>query len=282
VLLEIGRLREKTFRSIGEGTGKACDIDCFDQHYLHLFLWNHDARGVVGSYRIGLTDKILTHFGKKGLYTSTLFKFKNEFLTKFNSSLELGRSFVSTPYQKKFYALSMLWQGIFKFIINNPHYYILFGPVSISHDYHTISKNIIVKFLQDSKVDPELSRYVKAKHPTRHIKIKELENCSLHSSLPTVEHVTALVSELEKDGKGIPVLLRHYLKLNGTILSFNIDKHFSRCIDSLLVVDLKKTDIKLLKHFMGLEGFATFREYHSTHTHKSTQNNLNRTVFSLQ
>jgi putative hemolysin len=282
VLLEIGRLREKTFRSVGEGTGKACDIDWFDQHYLHLFIWDHYAREIAGSYRLGLTDKILTRFGIKGLYTSTLFKFKNEFLTNFKSSIELGRSFVSTPYQKKFYALSMLWQGIFKFIINNPHYHILFGPVSISNDYHTISKNIIVKFLQDSKVDPELSRYVKAKHPTRYSKIKELENCSFHSSLPTLEHVTALVSELEKDGKGIPVLLRHYLKLNGTILSFNIDKHFSRAIDSLLVVDLKKTDSKLLKHFMGLEGYAKFLEYHSTNAHKSPQNNLNQIVFSLQ
>jgi putative hemolysin len=262
VLLEIGRLREKTFRNVGEGTGKACDIDWFDQHYLHLFIWDHCAREVVGSYRLGQTDKILAHFGKKGLYTSTLFEFKNEFLKNLNPALELGRSFVSAPYQKKYHALSMLWQGIGKFIVNNSHYHILFGPVSISNDYHTISKNIIVKFLQDSKVDPELSRYVKAKHPVRNIKIKELESCSFHSSFPTIEHVSALVSEIEKDGKGVPVLLRHYLKLNGTILSFNIDNHFSRAIDSLLVVDLKKTDGKLLRRFMGAEGAAQFLYYH--------------------
>ena len=262
VLLEIGRLREKTFRDVGEGTGRAYDIDWFDQHYLHLFIWDHYAREVVGSYRIGQTDKILTHFGKKGLYTSTLFEFKNEFLKTLNPALELGRSFVSAPYQKKYYALSMLWQGIGKFITTNPHYHILFGPVSISNDYHTISKSIIVQFLQYAKVDPELSRYIKAKHPVRNIKLKELESCSFHSSLPTLEHVSALVSEIEKDGKGIPVLLRHYLKLNGTILSFNIDKHFSRAIDSLLVVDLKKTDNKLLRRFMGAEGAAQFLYYH--------------------
>jgi len=281
VLLEIGRLREKTFRDIGEGTGKACDIDWFDQHYLHLFIWDHHAREVVGSYRLGQTDTIVSHFGRKGLYSSTLFEFKNELLKTLNPALELGRSFVSAPYQKKYYALSMLWQGIGKFIITNPHYHILFGPVSISNDYHTISKNIIVQFLQDSKVDPELSRYVKAKHPVRNIKIKELEGCSFHSSLPTLEHLSALVTEIEKDGKGIPVLLRHYLKLNGTILSFNIDKHFSRAIDSLLVVDLKKTDSKLLKHFMGLEGYAKFLKYHSTNARKSSQENINQ-IFPMQ
>ena len=129
VLLEIGRLREKTFRDVGEGTGKACDIDWFDQHYLHLFIWDHRAREVVGSYRIGQTDKILTRFGKKGLYASTLFEFKNEFLKTLNPALELGRSFVSAPYQKKYYALSMLWQGIGTFITTNPHYHVLFGPV---------------------------------------------------------------------------------------------------------------------------------------------------------
>jgi hypothetical protein len=262
VLLEIGRLREKTFRDVGEGTGKTCDIDWFDQHYLHLFVWDHYACEVVGSYRLGQTDTILTHFGKKGLYASTLFEFKDEFLKALNPALELGRSFVSAPYQKKYYALSMLWQGIGTFITTNPHYHVLFGPVSISNDYHAISKNIIVQFLQDSKVDPELSRYVKAKHPVRNIKIKELENCSFHLSFPTIEHVSALVSEIEKDGKGVPVLLRHYLKLNGTILSFNIDNHFSRAIDSLLVVDLKKTDSKLLKRFMGAEGAAQFLYYH--------------------
>lgn len=281
VLLEIGRLREKTFRDVGEGTGRAYDIDWFDQHYLHLFIWDHYAREVVGSYRIGQTDKILTHFGKKGLYASTLFEFKNEFFKTLNPALELGRSFVSAPYQKKYYALSMLWQGIGKFITTNPHYHILFGPVSISNDYHTISKSIIVQFLQDAKVDPELSRYIKAKYPVRNIKLKELESCSFHSSLPTLEHVSALVSEIEKDGKGIPVLLRHYLKLNGTILSFNIDKHFSRAIDSLLVVDLKRTDSKLLKRFMGLEGYAKFLKYHSTSARKSSQENINQ-IFPVQ
>jgi putative hemolysin len=276
VLLEIGRLREKTFGDVGEGTGKACDIDWFDQHYLHLFIWDHSAREVVGSYRLGQTDTIRSHFGRKGLYSSTLFEFKNEFLKTLNPALELGRSFVSAPYQKKYYALSMLWQGIGKFITTNPHYHILFGPVSISNDYHTISKNIIVQFLKDSKVDPEFSRYVKAKHPIRNIKIQELESCSIHSSLPTTEHVSALVSEIEKDGKGIPVLLRHYLKLNGTILSFNIDKYFSRAIDSLLIVDLKKTDSKLLKRFMGVEGYTEFLKYHSTNARKSSQENINQ------
>ncbi len=257
ILLEIGRLREITFREVGEGTGKACDIDRFDRYYLHLFMWDQSRRAVAGAYRLGATDHILSRYGKQGLYISTLFRLKRSFPANLGPALELGRSFICSHYQKKYNSLSILWRGIGEYVARNPQYKVLFGPVSISNDYQSMSKDMMIQFLRDSRRDPDLARYVQARHPARNRKIRELhKNDEL-----TVEHVSALISGIEQDGKGVPVLLRHYLKLNGTILSFNLDKAFSRVIDSLLVVDLRKTDERLLKRFMGQDGYHRFRQH---------------------
>jgi putative hemolysin len=262
VLGEIARLREQTFREIGEGTGKAIDLDSFDEHYLHLFMWNRVAREVVGAYRIGQTDEILSRFGIRGLYTNTLFKFKNELLERLSPALELGRSFVCTHYQKRYNALALLWRGIGEFIARNPRYCILFGPVSISDDYHTVSKNLLISFLTNAKRHPSLFRYLVPRNPVRRGKLDGIDQHIFSDPCFTIDNVSALISEIEHDGKGIPVLLRHYLNLNGTILNFNLDKHFSRVIDSLVVVDLRTADPRLLRRFMGAEGYRHFSHYH--------------------
>jgi len=266
VLREIGRLRELTFREVQEGTGKALDLDRFDQHYRHLFLWNHGTEELVGAYRLGLADEILGTHGKKGLYTNTLFRFKPAFLARLGNAMELGRSFVRSEYQRKKACLSLIWRGIGEFIGQNPHYTILFGPVSISEEYHFLSKNLMVQFLRDKKLDPELSRYVRARKPHRMLggsKVKGVDRTALRSSLRTMEDVSALVSEIEADGKGVPVLLKHYLKLNATLLSFNKDKSFSNVLDGLIWVDLTRVEKRLLKRYMGETAFCAFTQYHA-------------------
>ncbi|MGH8580449.1 MAG: lysophospholipid acyltransferase family protein, partial [Gammaproteobacteria bacterium] len=146
VLQEIGRLRELTFRRVGEGTGKAADIDLFDSYYLHLFAWDRENEKLVGAYRMGLTDDIIARFGTKGLYTNTLFKLKRPALARLNPAIELGRSFVRPAYQKRFGALLLLWSGIGHFVASHPRYRFLFGPVSISNDYRLISQQLMVAF----------------------------------------------------------------------------------------------------------------------------------------
>lgn len=266
VLREIGRLRELTFREVQEGTGKASDLDRFDQHYLHLFLWNHGTEELVGAYRLGLADEIIRTHGKKGLYTNTLFRFKPAFLARLGDAIELGRSFVRSEYQQKQGCLSSLWRGIGEFIARNPHYTILFGPVSISKQYHFLSKNLMVQFLREKKLNRELSKYVKARKPYRIVggsKVKGVDRDSLRSSLRTMEDVSALVSEIEADGKGVPVLLRHYMKLNATLLSFNKDKSFSNVVDGLIWVDLTRVEKRLLKRYMGETAFHAFTRHHA-------------------
>ena len=107
-LLEIGRLREITFRAVGEGTGKSVDLDRFDASYLHLYVWDREACQIAGAYRLGCSDVLLASGGPDALYTSTLFRFEKPFLEVLKPALELGRSFVTTEYQKSIYPLSLL------------------------------------------------------------------------------------------------------------------------------------------------------------------------------
>lgn len=263
LLQEIGRLREKTFREVGEGTGQSRDLDEFDVYYRHLFMWDQKAKAVVGAYRMGLTDEILEEYGRKGLYTSTLFRYKPGFLSQLSPAIELGRSFIVSEYQRKHASLALIWRGIGRFLVLNPRYQRLFGPVSISHEYTRISKDLMVQFLKRNNYDVALASLVRAKHPPRRGRIRPSERRSLASSVRKVDDISALVSEVEKDQKGIPILLRHYLKMNGRILAFNVDYSFGQCLDGLIVVDLLKSDRRLLKAYLTEEGLQSFLDFHA-------------------
>ena len=264
LLNEIGRLREITFREVQEGTGKSIDLDAFDRHYLHLFLWNHRQRELVGAYRMGRTDQILKRYGPRGLYTNQLFRFKPELLDRLTHSIEVGRSFIRVEYQKKFNSLTLIWKGIGEYVRRNPQYRILFGPVSISKDYQKFSRNLMIRFLKTNRFDRLLSRMVSPRKPYRSSRIRGISQHILQTSIADIEDISLLISEIEKDGKGIPILLRHYLKLNGQLISFNVDKAFSGVVDGLLLVDLIQTEEKLLKRFMGSEGYDSFHRYHAS------------------
>ena len=262
VIREIGRLRELSFRDVGEGTGKPLDIDRFDEDYLHLFLWNRQTLEIAGAYRLGLVDQILTQKGRKGLYTHSLFRLKAEFFDRMNNALELGRSFICPSYQKSYSCLSLLWQGISRFIVQNPRYRMLFGPVSISADYHKVSKTLMVEFLRNKKSNARLGRVVTPRKPFRKPMRKHIPNITPESVVGDVENISLMISEIEADGKGIPILIKQYLKLAGTFVGFNVDKRFSDVVDGLVIVDLMQTDPKLLQRFMGSEGIDWFRSHH--------------------
>ncbi|CAN5422033.1 GNAT family N-acetyltransferase [soil metagenome] len=259
---EIGRLREITFRAVGEGTGTPLDLDPFDDHYLHLFLWDASACAVAGAYRLGPTDRILASHGPPGLYTGTLFEFKPGFLDQLGPAVELGRSFVTARYQKKIVALQLLWKGICTFIVRNPRYRVVFGPVSISQHYHALSKNLLVRFMREHLAHPALSKLVKAPHPPSRRRLHHLQMAEVSSSLRSIDDVSALISEIEGDGKGVPILLRHYVKMSAALLSFNVDHRFSGVIDGLMLADLCETDPRLLRRYMGTDGLSTFLAHH--------------------
>ena len=261
LLREIGRLREITFRQVKEGTGKAIDLDQFDGHYLHLFLWNQERRELVGAYRLGGTDQILPTMGSKGLYTATLFDYRTDFLREISPALELGRSFVRMEYQKNYLALLLLWKGIGQFVARNPQYQRLFGPVSISNEYNEFSQGLLATWLSMHEFLPELAQFIRPKNPWH---IKKLENPDLRLALAGTREIgelAALIADVDPNQKGVPILLKQYLKLGGKLLGFNRDPKFNNVLDGLILVDLRETPQKVLQRYMGEVGLGRFRDY---------------------
>ncbi len=251
---EISRQREIAFREVGEGTGKPVDADRFDEHYHHLFLWDRELRRLAGAYRLGLTDVIMDSHGPEGLYCSTLFHFREEFMEFLRPGMELGRSFVAREYQRQHQTLALLWQGIGAFVSRHPQYYRLFGPVSISRNYTAISKYLIVEYMERELRDPNLASWVLPRNPYQAGSIEELDPEQISGSLKSIQEVSARVAKTELDGKGIPILLRQYLKLKATLLSFNVDPEFSDVLDALVYVDLRNTPRLILDRYIGKEG----------------------------
>jgi putative hemolysin len=256
-LSEIGRLREITFREIGEGTGKSFDLDSFDEHYWHLFVWNKPRREIVGAYRLGPSDEILPRAGVQGFYTASLFHWNQSFLNRTGPALELGRSFVRSEYQKSYAPLLLLWKGIGQFLVRNPRYRVLFGPVSISNKYTAASRQLMVTYLKAFRRSPELATLVRARHPFRQ-RASRVTRELVGAADWDIEELSALVADVETDRKGMPVLLRQYLKLGGELVAFNVDRKFANALDGLIVVHLAKTDPRLLERYLGKAGAAVF------------------------
>lgn len=260
-LQELGRLRELTFRAVGEGTGRSADIDVFDDYYEHLFIWNTETREIVGAYRLGRTDAISRRFGKRGLYTSTLFDYNELFLKLLGPALELGRSFVRIEYQKSFASLMLLWKGIGEYVSRHPRYCRLIGPVSISNDYLPLSRELLVEFLRKKNFEPLAPTVVRPKRPFRgRFSLRTVGES--HESLGDIETLSTVVADLEPDGKGAPVLLRQYLKLGGRMLGFNVDPDFGDALDCLVLVDLRKTNPRVLRKYMSDAGWERFSQAH--------------------
>ncbi len=262
MLQEIGRLREITFRAVGEGSGRAIDLDEFDAYYTHLFIWNKTKGELVGAYRLGLTDEIIRKHGLRGLYTSTLFNFDLMLFAQLGPSMELGRSFVRPEYQKGFAPLLMLWKGVGQFVVRHPKYRHLFGPVSITNEYQSLSKQLMVKFLKQHGFDPELAGYVQPRTPFMDVPVRDWTRAT-GQAVKEIEDVSTLVGDLEPDGKGVPILLKQYLKLGGKIVGFNIDPDFSNVLDGLVMVDLVTGEKRSLARYFGDEALDQYRKFHN-------------------
>ncbi len=266
ILREIGRLREITFREVNEGTGTAIDLDRFDDYYVHVFIWQKQKQEVVGAYRLGRSDEILEELGKRGLYTSTLFRYRKKLLKKISPALEMGRSFIRREYQRSPSALPVLWKGLAHYIAANPDYKILFGPVSINSEYQSMSRQLLVNFLKQNESMPDLARLVKPRKPLRMSPLKKWKLRNMRMAVKDLEDVESLIADIETNLTGMPILLRQYLRLGGKLLAFNIDPDFSYVLDGLILVDLTKTEPKVLERYMGKEKMKHFLAYHGVRT----------------
>jgi putative hemolysin len=262
LLLELGRLREFTFRRAGEGVGKARDLDSFDDYYWHVLLWSKTKRELVGAYRAGSTTEILAQHGVTGLYTNTLFRYDERIFQKLGPALELGRSFIRPEYQRQYAPLLLLWKGIARLIATHPEIPVLFGAVSISNDYNKASQEMIYRFFESRIQEESLAGLVEPRNPFRPAFLRRWDCRSMCRALRDLDELSEPITDIEPDGKGLPILLRQYDKIGGKILGFSVDRKFSDTLDGLIVVDLRQTDALVLERYMGRDAARAFRTLH--------------------
>src|SRR5579863_116425 len=262
LLQEVGRLREVTFRQAKEGTGNSRDLDRFDRYYWHMLLWSKPRRELVGGYRAGNTLEILAQHGVGGLYTSTLFHYDARLFEKIGPALELGRSFIRAEYQRQYAPLLLLWKGIARLVTAHPEIPVLFGAVSISNDYSPASREMIYRFFESRADDDELAGLIKPRSPFRPARLRPWDCRAMCVALRDLEELSQPITDVESDGKGLPILLRQYAKIGGKLLGFNVDRKFSNVLDGLIVVDLRQTEPAVLERYMGREDAARFRGVH--------------------
>lgn len=245
LLNEIGRLREESFRLVGEGTGQARDVDRYDLYYMHIILWDDVDQQIVGAYRLCRTEYFYTH-PEKTIYTSSLFRYMPAMTPILKSGLELGRSFVQEKYWGS-RSLDYLWAGIAAFLRRHPEYRYLLGAVSISNDLSLPAKELLVSFYRKYYgvlSDAVLSEKIQCKQPFEVSEKGHAHFCELFEALDHKQGFVVLKKQLRYLGYAVPMLYKQYTELTdkgGTeFLGFNIDPDFNDCIDGLVVVDITK------------------------------------------
>ncbi len=248
ILKEIGRLREITFREVGEGTGNAVDVDKFDEYYHNLFIWNQEKQQIIGGYRVGIGDTIFEEQGIEGFYINSLFRIQPPAYSILKKSLELGRSYVIKEYQKSYLPLFLLWQGILFFLLKHPQYRYLIGPVSISKYYSHTCKSMIVDFVKHHYFNKDVAPYFQPRTPF----VPQLNHTSrLQQIGHELKDLEKFMLTIEPTHIKVPVLLKQYTKLNARFISFNLDPNFSDALDGLMLLDLKKLPEEIIRMLEG-------------------------------
>lgn len=255
ILTEIGRLREVTFREVGEGTNRSIDLDEYDLYYHHLILWDTEARRIAGAYRVGDGHEIMNRYGIKGFYTSSLFRMAAPMRPILSQSVELGRSFIVRDYQKHRLSLFLLWKGILFYLLSNPRFRYIIGPVSISNNYQEVSKELIIQFIRRHYFNEELAGHVEPRNAFKP-KIRIVDTDVLvAASQSDLKKMDKIISDIEPSSFTMPVLLKKYLQQNARILAFNSDPRFNNALDGLMLLDLNnlpEDTVETLKREMVL------------------------------
>ena len=247
ILHEIGRLREITFREVGEGTNESIDIDKYDQYYRHLFLWDDDTKQIAGAYRMGLGSHIYPKYGIEGFYLNGLFRFEPELHDMMSKSIDMGRAFIIKEYQQKPMPLFLLWRGIIHTTLHYPEHKYLLGGVSISNQFSDFSKSLMIEFMKSHYYDPYIAQYI---HPKKEFKVKLKDadkDFIFDEAEADLNKFDKLIDELEPGILRLPVLIKKYIKQNAKLVAFNVDPLFNNAIDGLMyirIADIPESTMK--------------------------------------
>ena len=265
ILREIGRLREITFREVGEGTNEAIDLDTFDTYYHHMFLWDTNKKVVAGAYRMGLGSKIFEKYGIDGFYLQDLFRFEPELYKMMSQSIELGRAFIIKEFQQKPMPLFLLWKGIVHTTLRFPEHKFLIGGVSISNQFSNFSKSLMIEFMKSHYYDPYVAQYV---HPKKEFKVKLKDadkDFVFDATAADLQKFDKIIDEIEPGSLRMPVLLKKYIKQNARLVGFNVDPLFNNAVDGLMyikIADLPESTVRPVMEEFQLELERKFMENH--------------------
>ena len=246
ILKELGRLREITFREIGEGTNNAIDLDSCDSYYHHMFLWDNATKKIAGAYRMGLGSKIFAKYGIDGFYLQDLFRFEPELYGMMSESIEMGRAFIIKEYQQKPMPLFLLWKGIVHTTLRFPEHKYLIGGVSISNQFSSFSKSLMIEFMKSHYYDPYIAQYIRPKKEFK-VQLKDADKDFVFDETKAdLNKFDRVIDELEP-GLRIPVLLKKYIKQNAKVIAFNVDPLFNNAVDGLMyikIADLPESTVR--------------------------------------
>lgn len=246
-LKEIGRLREITFREIGEGTNEAIDLDVFDSYYHHMFLWDNNTKKIAGAYRMGLGSKIFAEFGINGFYLQDLFRFEPELYPMMSESIEMGRAFIVGEYQQKPMPLFLLWKGIVHTTLRFPEHKYLIGGVSISNQFSKFSKSLMIEFMKSHYYDPYVAQYIRPKKEFK-VQLKDADKDFVFDEAKAdLNKFDKLIDEVEPGNLRLPVLIKKYIKQNAKVIAFNVDPLFNNAVDGLMyikIADLPESTVR--------------------------------------
>lgn len=247
ILHEIGRLREITFREVGEGTNESLDLDQYDKYYHHMFLWDDQTKQIAGAYRMGLGSDIYKKYGIDGFYLHDLFRFEPELYDMMSKSIEMGRAFIIKDYQQKPMPLFLLWKGIVHTTLRYPEHKFLIGGVSISNQFSDFSKSLMIEFMKSHYYDPYVAQYI---HPKKEYKVKLKDadkDFVFNEAEADLNKFDKFIEEVEPGNLRLPVLIKKYIKQNARVVAFNVDPLFNNSVDGLMyirIADLPESTVK--------------------------------------
>lgn len=250
ILHEIGRLREITFREVGEGTNESLDLDTYDKYYHHMFLWDDEAQCIAGAYRMGLGSHIYPKHGIDGFYLHELFRFEPELYDMMSKSIEMGRAFIIKEYQMKPMPLFLLWKGIVHTTLHFPEHKYLIGGVSISNQFSEFSKSLMIEFMKSHYYDPYIAQYV---HPKKEFKVKLKDadkDFVFNETEADLNKFDKIIDELEPGTLRLPVLIKKYIKQNARVVAFNVDPLFNNAVDGLMYIRISDIPESTMKPVM--------------------------------
>jgi putative hemolysin len=247
ILHEIGRLREVTFREVGEGTNESIDIDKYDKYYHHMFLWDAHTNQIAGAYRMGLGSEIFPKYGIGGFYLQELFRFEPELFDMMSKSIEMGRAFITKDYQQKPMPLFLLWKGIVHTTLRYPEHKFLIGGVSISNQFSDFSKSLMIEFMKSHYYDPYVAQYIYPKKEYK-VKLKDADKDFVFNEAESdLNKFDKIIDELEPGSLRLPVLIKKYIKQNAKVVAFNVDPLFNNAVDGLMyirIADIPESTMK--------------------------------------